>query len=88
MIWIAVALMALAAAISIAAVIYYSHKHPRHKHRGTEIGRRFVPGIIEAGGSVRGFADDKVIYGYTEITYKCSECGIYFNNRIVGRING
>jgi hypothetical protein len=58
-----------------------------HRCRGHETGRRFVPGMIETGGSARGFVDDAMIYGYTEITYKCEECGKYFNNRVTGKIN-
>jgi hypothetical protein len=59
---------------------------PKHQHMGSETGRRYMPGMMETGGSSSGFVDDEMIYGYTEITYKC-ECGHYWNQRIVGRIN-
>lgn len=59
---------------------------PKHKHWGTETGRRYVPGMLETGGKGCGFISDDMIYGYTEITYKC-ECGHYWNQRVVGRIN-
>lgn len=59
---------------------------PKHKCWGTETGRRYIPGIMETGGDVKGFPADEIVYGYTEVTYKC-ECGSYWNDRVVGKIN-
>jgi len=61
---------------------------PPHKHRGKETGRRYVSSIFERAREfeAKGFVNDNMLYGYTEITYKCNECGAYFINRYVGKI--
>lgn len=63
-----------------------------HTCRGPETGRRFVPGAIDSMVSFKlpGMPNEhdlRVVYGYTEISYKCSTCGAPFNNRILGKVN-
>jgi hypothetical protein len=80
-----IVLVALAV-VAIASFVHY--QKTKHHCRGHETGRRYMPGIMETGGKARGFVDERMIYGYTEITYKCDGCGRYFNNTVVGKING
>jgi hypothetical protein len=80
----------LAIVIGFLALLWAIWKvQTRHKHDWKEQGRRFVPGLVDKGGEVWGrMADrDDVIYGYTEVTYKCV-CGHYLNRRVIGKING
>jgi hypothetical protein len=81
----------VAAVGALGAVItagYAVWKHQKNKHvcRGSETGRRFVPGIAETGGTWRGSVNPLILYGYTEVTYKCSECSAPFVNRYIGKI--
>ena len=56
-------------------------------HKGPETGRRFIPGMMETGGKFKGgLIDAEMIYGYTEISYKCEICGAPFTTRVVGKV--
>lgn len=59
----------------------------KHKHTWLFKGQRFVPGMIEKGGRFRGEIDPEMIFGYTEQTFQCIDCGQYQNQRIIGKIN-
>jgi hypothetical protein len=79
----------LLALVLVTLGSWYTWHRERHRCQGVETGRRYLPGIVERGGKVWGWMaeNEEILYGYTEITYKCSECGKHFNKRVVGKIN-
>lgn len=56
------------------------------KHLWKETRRKSVPGMMETGGSVKGFADPCMIYGFTLIESECELCKKKTIEQFVGNI--
>jgi hypothetical protein len=57
-----------------------------HRHRWVATAEpRFVPGLLENGGKASGYLRDEVLFGYTELSQRCSACGEARVSLLVGR---
>ncbi len=76
-------------AISTSWVIWIIFSPDKHVHKWEIVGEpHYVPGYIELQATeFGGMVGDRreLLFGFTTISLKCSECGYPFYERIIGK---